>query len=123
MNSNIKTNDVEYYLADPTSIVFWQGICPTNTPDEYLLVGTKQGGYGALYNGPITENISSQYEVVFPQSTSTSVYGPEYLPDNTITLVGSYQTGEVGVTAPCKGFAFKGTINDIANPVIPPAIK
>jgi hypothetical protein len=114
MNSN--TNNVEYYKADPTVVVFWQGICPTNTPDEYLLVGTKQGGYGALYYGPIIENISSVNEVVFPQSTSTSVYGPEYLPDNTITLVGSYQTGEVSITAPCKGFGFKGSINDIDNP-------
>ena len=61
--------------------------------------------------------------VIFPNSTGTSVYGPEHSNEfnccdlkETITLVGSYQTGEVGIDFPCNGFGYKGKYTDLANP-------
>jgi hypothetical protein len=62
---------------------------------------------------------------MFPNSTGTSVYGPEHsnefdccnrVPCEIITLVGSYQTGEVGFEYPCNGFGYKGKYADLSNP-------
>lgn len=109
-----------YYQAD-ASILTWQGICPTNIHNEFLITGTLTNGFGAIYKGtinvPDVENIKT---VTFPKSTSTSVYGPEfishYFSDDTVTLVGSYQTGTPGLTEPCVGFGYKGKYCDFDNP-------
>lgn len=116
--------DVKYYQAN-TDIFSWQGICPIDYTNEYLITGTQTGGsLGAIYRGPI-ELVSQGpiNAVVFPNSTGTSVYGPEHSyevnccnPHEIITLVGSYQTGEVGIKFPCKGFGYKGKYTDLANP-------
>ena len=105
-----------YYQAD-SSILSWQGICPTNIHNEFLITGTLTTAFGAIYTGtidvPDVENIKT---VTYPKSTSTSVYGPEFISDNCITLVGSYQIGAPGITEPCIGFGYKGKYDDFANP-------
>jgi len=116
-NNNSKT---KYYEAD-SSIITWQGICSAANNDEYLITGTLTNGFGAIYKGTINVPDPTEIKTVkVPNSTSTSVYGPEYIPhyfwDDTITLVGSYQTGEVGITEPCVGFGYKGKYNDFDNP-------
>jgi hypothetical protein len=109
-----------YYQAD-SSILTWQGICPTNINNEFLITGTLTNGFGAIYKGTIdVPNVSEIKTVTFPNSTSTSVYGPEYITnyfsDDTITLVGSYQTGTPGIIEPCVGFCYKGKYDDFTNP-------
>jgi hypothetical protein len=105
-----------FYQAD-TSIFTWQGICPTNINNEFLITGTFTNGFGAVYKGTIdvsdVENIKT---VTFPKSTSTAVYGPEFISNDIVTLVGSYQTGEIGLIEPCKGFCYNGKYGDFDNP-------
>jgi len=107
---------ITYYQA-ASSIFTWQGICPTNINNEFLITGTFTNGFGAIYKGtidvPDTENIKT---VIFPKSTSTAVYGPEFISDDNITIVGSYQTGATGIDEPCKGFCYKGKYSDFDNP-------
>lgn len=113
---------IDYYKAD-SSIITWQGICPVEhcDDDEYLITGTLTTGFGAIYKGKINVPDPTKIKTVkFPNSTSTSVYGPElishYFWDDTITLVGSYQTEDVGITEPCLGFGYEGKYNDLDNP-------
>lgn len=108
----------EYYESN--SLIFtWQGICSTNNHKEYIITGTQISGQGAIYKGPIN-NIEHIDTVTFPDSTSTSVYGPEYenncFFNDSVTVVGSYQTGSVGITEPCNGFGYKGKYGDFNNP-------
>ena len=119
----INDNDVEYYQAN-SNVLTWQGICPITYTNEYLIVGTQQDKSGGVYKGPIELVSQGPINTVkFPNSTSCSVYGPDitfdlncpYL-DSTITLVGSYQTGQVGAEYPAKGFCYKGKYTDLANP-------
>jgi hypothetical protein len=116
-NNDSKT---KYYEADP-SIFTWQGICSADNKDEFLITGTLKDGFGAVYKGTIdVPDVTNIKTVKYPNSTSTAVYGPEYIShfllEDTITLVGSYQTGEIGLTEPCVGFGYKGKYNDFDNP-------
>jgi hypothetical protein len=52
--------------------------------------------------------------MIFPDSTTTSVYGPEFTKKKH-TFVGSYQTGTPGIDYPCKGFGYVGKYNDFSN--------
>jgi hypothetical protein len=47
-----KNSDTRYYQA-PVNVLTWQGICPTNDPKKYLLTGTQDTGFGAIYKGSI----------------------------------------------------------------------
>jgi hypothetical protein len=70
-----RDSNTAYYQA-PVNVLTWQGICPTNDPIKYLLAGTQNGGFGAIYKGAI--NIASSNDILtmkFPDSTTTSVYG------------------------------------------------
>ena len=115
MTSYTNKSTTTFYQA-PSTIATWQGICPTDQPNEYLVTGTQEGAIGALYKGPA--NIASDAiinNINYPNATSTSVYGPEYISDNKINLVGSYQVGTVGVIYPCFGFGYSGSLTDIDN--------
>lgn len=105
------TTKTDYYKAD-ISILTWQGICPTKKDDEYLITGTLTNGQGALIKGPISTNNSPIETIIYPNSTSTEVYGPEENDCDKITLVGSYQTGPVGITEPCNAFIYHGKYGD-----------
>ena len=83
----------------------WQGIRESNTPGHYLITGTS-GNNGLLYDGPISGVGGTSYLVNFPGATSTSVYGPDLLPDGSIRLVGSYKNGDGTV----HGFFYEGTL-------------
>lgn len=115
----IITNNTTYYQST-TNILAWQGICPTNIFDTFIIAGTQNTNFGAIYKGTIDIPDTSKIETVaFPNSTSTQVYGPDYVSnchDNFITLVGSYQTGTPGIDQPCKGFGYKGAYSDFTNP-------
>jgi len=109
-----KNSDTRYYQP-PSNVSAWQGICPTNDPKKYLLTGTQNTGFGAIYKGPI--NITNTNDILtmkYPDSTTTSVYGPEYT-NKKYSFVGSYQTDTPGIKYPCKGFGYVGKYNDFEN--------
>ena len=115
MEAYIDRNSDTNYYQPPLNVLTWQGICPTNDPKKYLLAGTQNGGFGAIYKGAI--NIANSNDILtmkFPDSTTTSVYGPEFT-NKKYTFVGSYQTGTPGISYPCKGFGYVGKYNDFSN--------
>ena len=115
MEVYIDRNSNTNYYQPPSNVSAWQGICPTDDPKKYLLTGTQEGGFGAIYKGPI--NIASSNDILimkYPNSTLTSVYGPEFTKTK-YTFVGSYQTGTPGAKYPCKGFGYVGKYNDFSN--------
>jgi hypothetical protein len=104
-NTNPVTG-VSYYNADSANsepVTAWQGIRPSASSGQYLIVGTS-GNNGLLYDGPITGSRGLSVNVDYPGATSTSVYGPDLLPNGDLRLVGSYKTGQ-GVV---NGFVFQG---------------
>ena len=109
-----RNSDTNYYQP-PSNVLTWQGICPTDDPKKYLLTGTQNGSFGAIYKG--ARNIASLNDILtmkFPDSTTTSVYGPEFTKKK-YTFVGSYQTGTPGISYPSKGFGYVGKYNDFSN--------
>jgi len=117
-----KDSDTNFYQA-PAPIATLQGICPTNRPNEFVITGTNTAAVGVVYKGPIDiANNTLVHDVVYPNSTSTSAYGPEYLhnkyhpEEDRVNIVGSYQTGTVGLNEPCVGFVYSGLYGDFANP-------
>ena len=112
-NITIKMKNLQFY-SENSNITLLQGICPTNLQNEYLICGTNSDGFGAIYKGTIPT--TGIYDTVtFPNSTGTALYGPEYVSDELITIVGTYQTGAVGVTEPCSSFVYKGQYRDFNN--------
>jgi hypothetical protein len=70
-----RNSDTNYYQP-PSNVSAWQGICPTDDPKKYLLTGTQDTGFGAIYKGTI--NIANSNDILtmkYPESTTTSVYG------------------------------------------------
>ena len=116
-------SDITNYYKAPSNILAWQGICPTDKKNKFLIVGTQSGGFGAIYKGNIDVlNTNKILEVKFPNSISTSVYGPDYKLDkrkktkrDIIIIVGSYQTEKTGAQYPCKGFGYIGKYGDFSN--------
>jgi trimeric autotransporter adhesin len=101
-----------YYNADSANsqaVSAWQGIRPSATSGQYLIVGTS-GTNGLLYDGPISGSGGTSDNVDYPGATSTSVYGPDVLPDGGVRLVGSYKNGN-GVV---NGFVFQGSTSDLS---------
>ena len=115
MEAYIDRNSDTSYYQPPSNVSAWQGICPTDDPKKFLLTGTQAGGVGAIYKGPI--NIVNSNDILameYPESTLTSVYGPEFTKKK-YSFVGSYQTGTPGIDYPCKGFGYVGKYNDFSN--------
>jgi hypothetical protein len=105
-NSNPVTS-ITYANADGVSIQpvsAWQGIRESSSMGHYLITGTS-GNNGLLYDGPISGVGGASFLVNYPGATSTSVYGPDLLPDGGIRLVGSYKNGDGTV----HGFLYEGT--------------
>lgn len=88
----------------------WQGLRGAATAGQYLFAGTS-GSNGLLYVGPITAQGGSSYLVNYPGAVSTSVYGPDLLPNGDVRLVGSFRTGSDVVS----GFVYEGAIADLGD--------
>lgn len=88
----------------------WQGLRGAATPGQYLFAGTT-GSNGLLYVGPITAQGGSSYLVNYPGAATTSVYGPDLLPNGDVRLVGSFRTGADTVS----GFVYEGAIADLGD--------
>ena len=105
---------INYYTAptiDGVPVTGWQGLRNGATSGQYLITGTL-GADGLLYEGPISGAGGTSFTFQYPGATTTSVYGPNVLPDGAVQLVGSYRTG----TGAVDGFLFQGTTADLTNP-------
>lgn len=103
---------VTYYNANSVSmqpVSGWQGIRNSSTPGQYLITGTSNLN-GLLYIGPISGAGGTSYAVNYPNSYSTSVYGPDVMANGTLQLVGSYRATSGGNV---QGFIFQGTTADL----------
>jgi hypothetical protein len=91
-----------------------QGIRESDTPGQYLLVGSSNDT-GLMFDGTIV-GVGTSYEVNYPGAAATSVYGPDNLDDAVVRLVGTYKNADAK-TAPVKvnGFLFEGTVADLSN--------
>lgn len=105
------TSDATSFTVQPVSA--WQGLRNYgDNADQYLICGTSNQTDGLLYVGPISGGGAS-YPVTYPDTTSTSVYGPDNLPNDNLRLVGSYKSSADGDTIYNHGFVWDGTLADL----------
>ncbi len=107
MDKLTKMSQVFYGTDEVTA---WQGIREIDS-HNYIIVGTN-GSNGIVYIGPLDASSRSIYQVNFPEATATSVYGPDYVGEGMIRLVGTYKLGDDKV----RGFYFMGTVDDFTDP-------
>lgn len=96
---------MKYYSVDN---IIWQGIRQIEK-NKYMIVGTSQKD-GILNIGPIRYDSSKTKIINFPNASSTSVYGPQYIKDEFIQLVGSYKINNINAVF---GFIYTGNLCDI----------
>jgi parallel beta-helix repeat protein len=109
--TGIRYFDTSNSKAFPIPVDVWQGLrnYGSNT-NQFLMCGTSSDA-GVLYAGPIAGGGKS-YSVRFPGSRTTSVYGPDNLPNGSVRLVGSYVGASIrGVVN--HGFVWEGTLTDL----------
>jgi trimeric autotransporter adhesin len=107
-------SSISYYNANAVTlnglpVSAWQGIRNSATSGQYLITGTANPE-GLLYEGPISGVGGTSYAVNYPNATSSSVYGPDLLPNGDVRLVGSYKNGDGTV----HGFLFQGSTADLS---------
>ncbi|HEY8903887.1 MAG TPA: right-handed parallel beta-helix repeat-containing protein [Chthoniobacterales bacterium] len=91
----------------------WQGLRNYGSSgNQFLMCGTS-GDLGVVYTGPIAGGGNS-YNVKFPGSRTTSVYGPDNLQNGSVRLVGSY-VGPTTKGVVNHGFVWEGSLSDLPN--------
>lgn len=111
---------ISYYTTNDITpaVSAWQGIRGTPLAGQYLMAGTS-GSDGLLYVGSIDGTNGKTYKVNFPGAQSTSVYGPDYIGQDSggndiIRLVGSYRPSSSSPQAgTVQGFVFQGTLAEL----------
>jgi trimeric autotransporter adhesin len=101
----------------------WMGIRGLENGD-YLITGTTTSGGGLLYVGTLDGGDGEAYAINYPggSGTTTSVYGPDYLGNGEVRLVGTYYSPvPIGQIATRYGFAFRGNLATMATDVLDPA--
>jgi trimeric autotransporter adhesin len=100
----------------------WMGIRGLENGD-YLITGTTASGAGLLYVGTLDGGDGEAYAINYPggSGTTTSVYGPDYLGNGEVRLVGTYYSPvPPGQIATRYGFAFRGNLATMATDVLNP---
>lgn len=114
-------NTTEITADSSLPVESWTGIRGL-TNGDYLITGsTESGGVtsGLLYVGALDGDGGAAYAINYPggAGTATSVYGPDYLGDGEVLLVGTYVLANDETR---YGFAFRGNLAtmviDAANP-------
>ncbi|MFO0201567.1 MAG: right-handed parallel beta-helix repeat-containing protein, partial [Alphaproteobacteria bacterium] len=115
--------------ADPVTSIDYAGTTDISLPVEswtgirglengdYLITGsTASGGVtsGLLYVGTLNGGDGDAYAINYPGAESTSVYGPDYLGDGEVLLVGTYVLPNDETR---YGFAFRGNLATMATDV------
>jgi hypothetical protein len=102
---------VEY--SNAPDLQFWQGIRYLSD-NYYIMCGTNQLDQGIFYVGPLLNyNSNNNYNVNYPGSNKTSIYGPDYVGAGVYRLVGSYRKDTDNSV---YGFFYQGTTKDFTNP-------
>ena len=123
-NDNTLNTQINYYntnsqyVQTPNVLEYggvsaWQGLRYLGE-STYLLCGTTNPnpneGYGYIYIGEINCINGQSYYINVPDSTSTSVYGPNYNIDNGIySFVGSYKNTTVSNNI--SGYVYNGNLD------------
>jgi hypothetical protein len=91
----------------------WTGIRGLANGDYLITGSTASGGVtsGLLYVGPLDGDGGDAYAINYPGAESTSVYGPDYLGDGEVLLVGTYVLPNDETRF---GFAFRGNLATMA---------
>ena len=97
--------------SNASDIAAWQGIRYLDN-NFFLTCGTNLDNQGVFNVGPIINyNSDNNYIVMYPDSISTSVYGPDYIGAGYYRLVGSYKKVNNDIV---HGFFFQGKISDLS---------
>jgi len=109
--------------ADVTlPVASWTGIRGLDNGDYLITGSTESGGVtsGLLYVGALDGGDGDAYAINYPggSGTATSVYGPDYLGNDDVLLVGTYVLAGDETR---YGFAFRGNLNTMADDVADPA--
>jgi hypothetical protein len=121
-NSNLighadPVSGVTYHNTDQVStqpVSDLTGIRGGDLPDQYLITGissTQTSTQGLLIRGTIS-GVGPSFLVNYPNSATTSVYGPDNQGQGQVGLVGSY-TNNGSPTV--NGFIFQGTTDQLSN--------
>jgi parallel beta-helix repeat protein len=99
----------------------WTGIRGIGNGDYLITGSTVSGGVtsGLLYVGTLDGGDGEAYAINYPggSGTTTSVYGPDYLGNGEVLLVGTYVLPNDSTR---YGFAFRGNLNTMASDVLDP---
>ena len=98
----------------------WTGIRGLPNGDYLITGSTVSGGAtsGLLYVGALDGGDGDAYAINYPGAESTSVYGPDYLGDGEVLLVGTYVLNGDETR---YGFAFRGNLETMADDAADPA--
>jgi hypothetical protein len=114
--SSSSSSDRKCYKCSPNYAyynalnIIWLGIRRLKK-NKFIMVGTA-GLNGILNVGPIEYNVFRNILVSYPNSYSTSVYGPEKISGSCIRLVGTYRLSTINGVF---GFIYQGKVKDINN--------
>lgn len=110
---------IDYFNANqvPLDPDTWTGIRGIDD-NRYLITGSA-GSNGLLYVGPIQGfSQGTSYTVTFPGAQETSVYGPDWLGNGEVLLVGTYVLPNDTTR---YGFSFQGNLATMANDLADPS--
>ena len=111
------TGTIDYFGTAGISlpVASWTGIRGLASGDYLITGSTESGGVqsGLLYVGTLDGDDGEAYAINYPggTGTATSVYGPDYLGNGEVLLVGTYVLAGDETR---YGFAFRGRLDNIA---------
>jgi hypothetical protein len=111
------TGTIDYFGTADISLPVgsWTGIRGLAGGDYLITGSTESGGVqsGLLYVGTLDGESGEAYAINYPggTGTATSVYGPDYLGDGEVLLVGTYVLANDETR---YGFAFRGRLDNMA---------
>lgn len=101
-----------FEYSNTTDLQYWQGIRYL-ADNYYIMCGTNQTNEGIFYIGdPLNYNSNNNYILSYPNSQTTSLYGPDYIDNGIYRLVGSYQNKDDNNI---YGLFYEGTLYDFLN--------
>lgn len=117
MGRSVAVTNVRYYTTGQVPIQpvsGWQGIRDGDARGQYLIAGTS-GANGLLFIGTIAGR-GKAFNVIYPGSKNTSVYGPNNLGGRKVQLVGAYKNDDASTSSVFShGFLFEGTTRQLQN--------
>jgi hypothetical protein len=103
---------ISFNYNNAPDLLFWQGIRKF-FDNYYLMCGTDKNKQGVFNIGPLLNyNSANNYTISYPESITTSVYGPNYIGSSFYSLVGSYKKLSDDIV---YGFYFEGKLSDVNN--------